>query len=290
MINKDFYDNLPGEVCVQLDYLVNNFSEEKWFEEAWNKYRDHVLNSDMDSVRMPGFIFNEYLNQDITHSIYSNDYCIIDYDNIICHYDANNQKWGEQKYQNGNALVNNYRIRYNKSANDYSEYVNNITKELEHANKTTNSGAWDESKHPRDKDGKFISTGKVADTYEKTSKDTSKYVYVDPKTLDASGKILSETRSIVRESSNILPNEKGRYIHGDYRDISNEDMQKVINRLQLEQRYAELTGDNKYIKSGSEKAREVLQTVGSTLGIALSGLTIYKIITSDIIKPKKTVV
>ena len=74
-INKDFYDKLPGGVCQFLDSYIIKYSDEDWFEEAWNKYRKHVLENDIADIKMPGFIFNAYTNKTIEHSdIYDDDY------------------------------------------------------------------------------------------------------------------------------------------------------------------------------------------------------------------------
>lgn len=63
-MNKDFYNELPGMVCVILDDLIEIYGKEKWFNKAWEEYRQHVKNSSMDDVKMPGFIFNKYIDGD----------------------------------------------------------------------------------------------------------------------------------------------------------------------------------------------------------------------------------
>lgn len=60
-LNKDFYDNLPGMVCTMLDELIEKYSKEKWFKNAWEEYRQHILTTDMDNMKMPGYVFNKYL-------------------------------------------------------------------------------------------------------------------------------------------------------------------------------------------------------------------------------------
>ena len=50
-INKDFYDKLPGGVCQFLDSYIIKYSDEDWFEEAWNKYRRHVLENDITDIK-----------------------------------------------------------------------------------------------------------------------------------------------------------------------------------------------------------------------------------------------
>ena len=63
-MNKDFYDDLPGCVCEILEDLIKQFQKEDWFEKAWEEYRTHILNSDMDDMKMPGFVFNKYIKED----------------------------------------------------------------------------------------------------------------------------------------------------------------------------------------------------------------------------------
>ena len=60
-LDTDFYNDLPGMVCEILEILRNKFEKENWFEKAWDEYRHHVLTSNMDEVKMPGFVFNKYI-------------------------------------------------------------------------------------------------------------------------------------------------------------------------------------------------------------------------------------
>lgn len=65
-INKDFYDNLPSMVCQQLDNIfIPKFREEKWFNEAWEEYRQHIKNNNMDDMKMPYYIFKKYINPEL---------------------------------------------------------------------------------------------------------------------------------------------------------------------------------------------------------------------------------
>lgn len=65
-------------------------------------------------------------------------------------------------------------------------------------------------------------------------------------------------------------NAKGKVVKRKYPDMSDEELQKAVNRLSLEQRMSDLSGDTEYVKSGEEKAREKLQTIGAIAGIAAS--------------------
>lgn len=59
-MNKDFYDKLPGCVCAILDELITDFGNEDWFETAWEEYRQHVLTTSMDDIRLPDYMFKKY--------------------------------------------------------------------------------------------------------------------------------------------------------------------------------------------------------------------------------------
>ena len=63
-MNKDFYRNLPGMVCIMLDKYITKYKKEPWFPEAWEEYRQHILNSSMNDMKMPGYVFNKYVKKD----------------------------------------------------------------------------------------------------------------------------------------------------------------------------------------------------------------------------------
>lgn len=58
---KDHYNRLPSLVCETLDRLITKFSDEDWFEKAWNEYRNYVFKTDIRSMKMPGYIFKKYV-------------------------------------------------------------------------------------------------------------------------------------------------------------------------------------------------------------------------------------
>ena len=71
-LNKDFYNDLPEMVCKILDDLIQKYGDRGWFIKAWNEYREYVNNSTMDSMKMPGHIFNKYIENgedEIKHSL-----------------------------------------------------------------------------------------------------------------------------------------------------------------------------------------------------------------------------
>lgn len=61
-INKDFYEDLPSMVCEQLDRVfIPKFSNEEWFEKAWEEYRQHIKTTPMDEMMMPYSVFKKYV-------------------------------------------------------------------------------------------------------------------------------------------------------------------------------------------------------------------------------------
>ena len=71
-LNKDFYDDLPEVVCITMDKLIQEYANEDWFIKAWNEYREHVLNTDMSNIKMPGFVFNKYIKKNDSELKHSN--------------------------------------------------------------------------------------------------------------------------------------------------------------------------------------------------------------------------
>lgn len=66
-LNKDFYNDLPSMVCEQLDKVyIPKFRNEEWFDNAWEEYRQHILQSDMEKMMMPYSIFKKYIKEDLS--------------------------------------------------------------------------------------------------------------------------------------------------------------------------------------------------------------------------------
>lgn len=60
-VNKDFYSDLPGGICIILDGFITKYGKEDWFEKAWGEYRQHIKESSMDDMKMPGYVFGRYI-------------------------------------------------------------------------------------------------------------------------------------------------------------------------------------------------------------------------------------
>lgn len=133
-------------------------------------------------------------------------------------------------------------------------------------------------------DGSLTEEGKArygGDSYDKLSQNQKDRYNADQTkaevaTFDTVSKTASGVKSITNDISNIpAMQEKGKVSYAKYPNMSDKELQDRANRLALEHRYSDLTGETRYEKSGSEKAREILQTVGAVAGI---GATIAGII------------
>lgn len=160
-----------------------------------------------------------------------------------------------------------------------------------------------EEEHPRDKDGKFISK----EEYEAIAEENKQMAAVlanrkmkkelnppppetpplGPAVAEASSNIFKGIQTISKEASNI-PTEKGTTTYGKYPDMTDKELNDTINRIQLERRYSDLKGDTKYTKSGSEKTREMLQTIGAVAGVAGSVMSVLATILAITGSKKKT--
>ena len=125
-------------------------------------------------------------------------------------------------------------------------------------------------------DGSLTEEGKArygGDSYDKLSQNQKDRYNADQTkaevaTFDTVSKTASGVKSITNDISNMpAMQEKGKVSYANYPNMSDKELQDRVNRLALEHRYSDLNGETKYEKSGSEKAREVLQTVGAVAGI-----------------------
>lgn len=243
--SSEVLNNLPGCVCETLQKLSNKYSKEPWYEEACDRYSYHVLTTDMDHVRMPGYIFGKYIKDNgLEHS---EDICNKDYvKSILEHGGILGMKWGVRRFQNKDGtLTEEGKKRYAASYNRTKESMESaINRDIKDEN--------GDVKKIRVTEQDII---KKMDT-EETKKD-----------LKSTQSVLQDTSDLVNQSKNIVPYESGKTIRTIHPEMTDADLQKRINRLKLEQQYSDISGETKYIKSGSEKAREILQTAGAIVAV-----------------------
>lgn len=90
---------------------------------------------------------------------------------------------------------------------------------------------------------------------------------------------VAQASSAAKSSADIFVERRGsKAIRKDYSTMSDQELQRRVNRLNLERSYGDLSGDTKYVQTGKEKTREILQTIGAVLGIAVTALTIRNLL------------
>lgn len=233
LLNTDFYNDIPDPIRGVLERLRWDYSNRKWFREAWEEYRKMVLDAGLGGkIKMPGDIFNKYLDKYeskeiekiyATEAVHSEELG----ENYVAHAGIKGMKWGIRRYQNEDGtLTAEGKVRYGVGPN-----------------------------------GKMSKEGQKKYTSDVNDPKNLKREDISDTTITVAGGVKGATDSLRN-----IPTKSGGVVRGSYSDLSDAELQKRVNRLNLEQRYSDLVGDTKYVKSGGEKAKEIFQTVGALAG------------------------
>ena len=164
----------------------------------------------------------------------------------LYHYGIKDQKWGIRRYQNedGSLTVLGKQRYYGDSQRDKVVEIIDV-------------------------DSKPKSEFKSEPKSEPKKDSTLNELKITQKSLET-------TKNITDNLQKMIPSDGTKAIRKTYPDISSEELQKRLNRINLEKQYSDAVGDTKYIKTGKEKSREIFQTIGSALSIAgsIAGLII----------------
>lgn len=275
-IDKDFYDKLPEWVTYNLDNMDKKFYGRPWFEEAWQKYRDHVMNSEMKNIRAPGYVFNDYIKKDkdlnpadVRYGL-EGDYYL--YPELRSEKerkdDAKSVCYSEEDID---SLKHDDRVRYKdvglKGNGGWiapKEFQNSFTKADE-------------------KELQILTKqNKLA---EARSKKFQREMSTFTKQDEAYGKAITSTKdmadgikNVANDVNKLIPEKTGKTIKGQYPDLSDAELQKRLNRINLEQRYSDAVGDTKYVESGKDKAKKALGIFAVGVDAAAAGLGIALLI------------
>lgn len=267
VFNKDFLEYLPWEVRDILNSAIWRWKRHSWFDKAWNEYRKHVLDAVKENkdIKAPGFIFNDYIDEQVKKDFDEEEqmcFCHEDLDvGCLSHSGIKGQKWGVRRFQNEDgSLTEAGKRRYLKGYAEI-EFQNNPH------NPETDKDKYDAFEKQRQEKLNNIGVDKF---------DKAKWEKDDQESQKANIEIAKELQKSANTVGNAINTNKGSKAinNKDYSKISDEEMKKRINRLTMEKQYGDLTGDTKYVMTGKEKAKEIFQTIGAALGIAVSALTV----------------
>ena len=195
-------------------------------------------------------------------------------DNFLMHYGIKGQKWGVRRYQHEDGtLTEEGRKRYNQGMIDTKVHKKEDGNYYYYT--TDDKGNTIERKYRTNVNE--LTKEELAQLNQQISLENTlnKHVAdVQRKADESKRDVLNESANVLNATARALPTGNGKYVKKDYSSMSDQELRDRIARLQLEESYGRLSGDTKYIKSGSERAREMLQTAGAVVAIGASAATL----------------
>lgn len=163
---------------------------------------------------------------------------------------------------------------YNNQLNKNNNTSSNDTKKDQQNNNTSNNTSNSTSNNDTKKDQQNNNTS------NKDNKDSNQQKGNNQQNDNSKdySKALKEAQSITKDLQNVVPSRPDKKVYKKYPKLSDQELGERIKRVTLERQYSDLIGDTKVVKSGSNRARELLQSIGALAGIGVSIVTIWSIL------------
>ena len=209
----------------------------------------------------------------------------------LAHHGIKGQQWGNRRFQNEDgSLTPEGKERYSNNENIKQGSINDMSSGRNNINNSNNPKSNNENNNPGSinidmssgRNNINNSNNPKSNNENNKDKDKNNDNNKKPTVTDAINNGAKVGQAFNSLSSQIHgPEGHKEYAH--YPNMTDEEIQRNVNRLRNEQALSDLRGDTKFVKSGEQKAREMLQTIGA---IAALGLTVAQIIA--IYKQKKS--
>ena len=215
----------------------------------------------------------------------------------LYHSGIKGMRWYHRRYQNPDgSLTEEGRRRYNKGAvheedgktykdseksqtyvkGDKRYYKNSKGEETVYKTHTDQL----DDKELKDLNNRWKAeneNAKLNEDYENRERNA----YIDSRTAPYKNvqSVTTSAKDLTKSMEDLVPKTSGKKIYSKHPELSDKDLNDKINRIKKEREYSDLVGETKYVKSGSEYTREVLQTTGAILGVAGSAAALALTIT-----------
>lgn len=191
----------------------------------------------------------------------------------LYHWGIKGMKWGVRRYQNSDgSLTAAGKKRYassddvhNMSTDELRRKVNRLTNEQRYAELTRSSSAVSRAATGVERASK--TAGDINKAYKSVKGENNPYSKVAGQSIDA----VSRTSRLAKKIDSTAQAKKaGKEVAKKLENMSDNDLAREVDRLNLEQQYSRLQASN--IQRGKVRAADVLDVAGDVVAIGASAV------------------